>query len=163
MLKTSSQRDESIKLFLKISARKVLPELGVELVRMTVIVLGVDDLGAHIFDVRDPGHAECFNRVGFHAIGSGLPHAISAFISFNYTANIDLKKAIYITYEAKKHAEKAPGVGKTATDMGIISNKGIRVIKAKEIEKLEAIYKEKTELETKNIQNIEKMIAALPF
>ena len=33
MLKTSSQSDESIKLFLKSSARKVLDELGVELVR----------------------------------------------------------------------------------------------------------------------------------
>jgi hypothetical protein len=44
MLKTSSQRDESIKLFLKISARKVLPELGVELVRAQLVfckILGV--------------------------------------------------------------------------------------------------------------------------
>jgi len=130
---------------------------------MSVIMVGVDDLGAHIFDIRDPGHAECFDRIGFHAIGSGLPHALASFISFNYTPNLDLKEATYITYEAKKHAEKAPGVGKTATDMGIISSKGIRVIKPEEIEKLEAIYNEKVTLERKSIKDIEGMISALPF
>ena len=132
-------------------------------IRMSFILIGVDKLGAHIFDIHDPGHAECFDRLGFHAIGSGLPHAISAFISFDYTPNIDLKTATFMTYEAKKHAERAPGVGKTATDMGIVSNKGIRVIKAKEIEKLEAIHEKKVELETKNITNIEGMISNLPF
>lgn len=130
---------------------------------MSFIAIGVDDLGAHIFDISDPGHAECYDRIGFHAIGSGLPHAIASFISFNYTPNIDLKKATYITYEAKKHAERAPGVGKTATDMGIVSSKGIRVIKAEEIKKLEEIFQDKTEFETKGIGNIEGKISNLPF
>lgn len=134
-----------------------------EEINMSIIVIGVDDLGAHIFDVRDPGHAECFDRVGFHAIGSGLPHAISTFIAFNYTPNIDLKKATYITYEAKKHAERAPGVGKTATDMGIIFENEIRVITEEEIKKLEEVYQEKIGLEGKSIADIEGMISNLPF
>ena len=130
---------------------------------MALIVAGVDNLGAHIFDIRDPGHAECYDRIGFHAIGSGLPHAIATFISFNYTPNIDLKKAMYITYEAKKHAERAPGVGKTATDIGIISDKGIKVIKSEETKKLEEIFLEKMDFEAKGIGDIEGKISKLPF
>lgn len=134
-----------------------------EEMRMSVIVVGVDNTGAHLFLVTDPGQSTCLDRIGFHAIGSGLPHAISTFIAFNYTPNIDLKTATYITYEAKKSAEKAPGVGKTATDMGIISSKEIRVIKPEEINKLEEIYQEKTRLERASIAEIDEMISSLPL
>lgn len=134
-----------------------------ESMNLTVIIVGVDDKGANIFQIRDPGHADCFKRIGFHAIGSGLPHAISTFISFNYTPNIDLKNAIYVTYEAKKNAEKAPGVGKEATDMGIISGREIRVIKAEELKLLEEIYQKKMELGKKGIIDVQEMIKKLPL
>jgi len=134
-----------------------------ETLNLTIVIVGVDDKGANIFQIRDPGHADCFNRLGFHAIGSGLPHAISTFISFNYTPNIDLKRAVYITYEAKKSAEKAPGVGKRATDMGIISSKGIRIIKAEETKLLEEIYQKKMEFGRKSIADVVGMIENLPL
>lgn len=134
-----------------------------EEMNMTAIIVGVDNNGANLFQIRDPGHADCFKRLGFHAIGSGLPHAISTFISFSFTPNTDLKKATYITYEAKKNAEKAPGVGKTATDIGIISCNEIRVIKPEEIKILEEIYQKKMELGKKGIADVESMISGLPF
>ena len=99
---------------------------------VNILIIGVDMDGAHIFQVVDPGRAECFDKLGFHAIGSGLPHAISAFIGYNYTPQVSLKRAVYVIFEAKKGAEKAPGVGK-ATDIGIVENQGVRAIKPDEI------------------------------
>lgn len=125
---------------------------------ISFLVVGVDNEGAHIYEVSDPGHAECFDRVGFHAIGSGLPHAIAIFISYNFTPNISLRNALYVTYEAKKHAERAPGVGKVATDIAIITDKGIEFIKEDTLDSLEKIYRRKTSLEIRNIKKIEKMI-----
>jgi hypothetical protein len=129
---------------------------------MTALVVGVDNNGAHIYEVSDPGHCECYERLGFHSIGSGLPHAISTLISHNFTSAMDLRKAVYVTYEAKKNAENAPGVGK-ATDMGIISGERIRILGANELNILDKIYGERQKIFSESASNVEKMIKELPF
>ena len=136
----------------------------IETTRMnvTILIIGVDMDGAHIYQVVDPGHAECFDKLGFHAIGSGLPHAISTFISYNYTPQVPLKRATYVIYEAKKSAEKAPGVGK-ATDIGIVEDQGVRPINPDEIALLEKIYDKRTSLTQSQNEKMDEMIDALPF
>jgi 20S proteasome alpha/beta subunit len=91
-----------------------------------------------------------------------LPHAISTFISHNFTPNIDLKKATYICYEAKKNAEKAPEVG-SSTDIGIVDEKEIKILSNDDIDKLSKIYHERMRVISQSVPNIEKMIAELPF
>ena len=129
---------------------------------MINIVVGVDNGGAHIYEVTDPGHSECYQRLGFHAIGSGLPHAISTFISHDFTPSMDLKKAVYVTFEAKKNAENAPGVG-IATDIGIINEEKIKILSEDELNILEEIYREKKRVFSESASSIEKMIKELPL
>ena len=129
---------------------------------VNILIIGVDMDGAHIYQVVDPGHAECFDKLGFHAIGSGLPHAISTFIRYNYTPQVALKRAVYLVYEAKKNAEKAPGVGK-ATDVAIVEDQGIRIIKPDEIHLLEEIYDKRTSLTKSQNEKMDEMIDALPL
>jgi len=129
---------------------------------MINMVVGVDKYGAHIYEVADPGHSECYQRLGFHAIGSGLPHAVSTFISHDFTPSMDLKKAVYVTYEAKKNAENAPGVG-VATDIGIITEAKIKILSADELNILDKIYIEKRRIFSESTSSIEAMIKELPF
>ena len=133
-----------------------------EVFNVEILLVGVDRSGAHIYQISDPGTSECFDSLSFHAIGSGLPHAMSTLISYNYTPCIELKKASYIIYEAKKNAERAPGVGKT-TDMAIINEKEIKFLSDDEIGELDKIYKEKGNLGQPILKTLEKMIHALPF
>jgi hypothetical protein len=136
--------------------------IEVERFGMISLVVGFDNAGAHIYEVSDPGHSECYQRLGFHAIGSGLPHAISTFISHDFTPNMDLNKALYVSYEAKKNAENAPGVG-DATDMGIISEDGIRILSEDELNTLAKIFDEKKRVFSESTSSIEEMINKLPF
>lgn len=129
---------------------------------LAVLLVGVDMDGAHLYQIADPGHAECFDRLGFHAVGSGLPHAISTFITYNYTPQVTLKRAVYIMYEAKKNAEKAPGVGET-TDIAIVRDEGARIINPDEIKLLESIYDKRTSLTRSQNEKMEEMINALPL
>jgi len=131
-------------------------------VNALILIVGVDSDGAHLHQVTDPGHSECFDKLGFHAIGSGLPHAISTFISHNYAPHFSLKKATYVVYEAKKNAEKAPGVG-LETDIGIVEDSGIRVIRGDEKKLLNEIYQKRMQLIGSYSAEIESMINKLPI
>jgi len=133
-----------------------------ERIGMVNLVVGVDNNGANIYEVSDPGHSECYQRLGFHAIGSGLPHAISTFISHDFTPSMSLNKALYVTYEAKKNAENAPGVGES-TDMGIISEDEIKILNKKELDTLAKIYVEKKRVFVESSSSIEKMINDMSF
>jgi len=88
------------------------------------LIAGVDDEGAHIFLIEDPGDVSSFDDIGYTAIGSGEYHAIRSFIESNYSVDFPLEKALYVVYEAKKYAECAPGVGKE-TELVIIDKNGI--------------------------------------
>ncbi len=96
---------------------------------------------AHIFGVSDPGVTRCFDSIGFHAIGSGLPHALNTLIARECNQNKSLIEVLLVVYEAKKMAEKAPGVGNKSTDITLINKDGIKYFSDEDIDKLETGYK----------------------
>lgn len=110
--------------------------------QLSMIVAGVDLTGAHIYQVSDPGTTNCFDTIGFHAIGSGEPHAVSLITSYDYTNRFPLNRAIWIAYEAKKRSEKAPGVGK-GTDMCVIDGKGVKALSSDALASLEEAFANK--------------------
>lgn len=89
---------------------------------LDILVAGTSNNTAHIYGIFDPGTSKCFDAIGFHAIGSGLPHAINTLIARGCNDEISLKEAFLIVYEAKKMAEKAPGVGTNITDICIMNS-----------------------------------------
>lgn len=162
-------RDLTIEKFYQIQ-KSLVPEVVMRLERaietehfgVHILLLGVDRDGGHIYNIVDPGTSECHDKIGFDAIGSGLPHAVSTFVDYNYAPNLNLKKALYVVYEAKKGAERAPGVG-TITDMGIVDEKGIKYLSLNELNGLQRIFEKKAELVEPSLEEIEKMTQELPL
>lgn len=105
------------------------------------IVTGVDTQGAHIYLIRDPGYAVCYDSIGFAAIGAGQRHAESQFMFARYVNSWPLEKALRLIYVAKKRAEVAPGVGKE-TDLIYIGPKpdGYVPVQRNMLNKLDEIY-----------------------
>ena len=161
------QRNLTFDSFLE-KQKMLLPEIVIRIdnqiatakMNLFILLVGIDEGGAHIFVIVDPGHSVCFDRLGFHAIGSGLPHALSTFISYNYTPVFSLKKAAYVVYEAKKTAEKAPGVGKEL-DMAIVDGEGVKPISEKDIEILDNAYKQRIAIAAAQSQKMDEFIKAL--
>lgn len=90
-------------------------ELDIEL-----LVTGVDDTGAHLYLVADPGVTTCFDSIGYAAIGSGLPHAEGFLTEADYSPSIPVNRAVWLSYVAKRRSERAPGVGSSFTDVVVI-------------------------------------------
>lgn len=95
-------------------------DLGVQ-----VIIAGVDSRGASLYALEYPGIVTPLNMGGFIAIGSGSSHAISVFISEQYTPYRPWNEDAVLTYFAKKRAEAAPGVGQH-TDLYYLDYRGVR-------------------------------------
>ena len=108
-------------------------DLGIDL-----IVTGVDQSGAHILGISDPGVMASYNRVGYHAIGSGLSHAILSLVGAGQDWSIKINQTVFNVFRAKRQAELAPGVGESI-DMRIISVEGMRKIEEHEIVNLDTI------------------------
>jgi 20S proteasome alpha/beta subunit len=125
-----------------------------------VLVGGVDDYGGHIYRIENPGRYECFDVIGFHAIGSGEHHAISTFIANDFESHIDLKHGLAITFEAKKRSEKATGVG-PQTDICIVQKDKVVALSESLIAELEKTYQEKIKSEKKARMDVENLINAL--
>ncbi len=109
---------------------------------LVILLSGVDESGAHIYRVEDPGGSECFDSIGFNAIGIGQDHAVLSLISNKYTIKMNLNESIYFVYEAKKKSEIAPGVGKE-TDIFIIKDENIEQLSKEKIKELEKIYEKR--------------------
>lgn len=124
-----------------------------------LIVAGVDSGGASIFGIVNPGISSCYNRVGYHSIGSGMSHALLSLVSSGQHWSTDLNRSVYNVYCAKKQAELAQGVG-NATEMRIVTQSGIRSVAAKEMETLEKI---RTSAVTPMIKGLDSKIGELPF
>ena len=111
--------------------QNLLPELAAELwsayqsveLGVQLLIVGVDSSGAHLYQISDPGVAECFDSIGYAAIGSGLPHAEGFLTESDYSPHISLLRGIWLTYVAKRRSERAPGVGSTFTDVLVIQEK----------------------------------------
>jgi len=108
--------------------------------QLEILLAGVSNGTAHIYHIGDPGVSRCWDVLGYHAIGSGLPHAFYTFISRNCNQDMPLEEVLLITYEAKKMAEKAPGVGSNATDMCVMDSSGVYLIQNEQIKELEPVY-----------------------
>ncbi len=113
---SSEQADRLISLM-------VTTDLGDE-----VIVTGWDASGAHVYVIADPGEAVCLDSIGWGAVGSGRWHAESLFMVEGYTPYWQFEQALHLTYQAKKRADVAPGVGSKYTDLFLISTGGFHFI-----------------------------------
>lgn len=126
---------------------------------LDIVIAGVDPDEAHIYGIRHPVEVDCYDSIGYHAIGIGAMHAVSSLIANGCLSTTDIKMAIYFTYEAKKNAESAPGVGQDI-DMAIIREKGYEAIKPEQISLLEEIYDSRRIRQT---EEFNKAIDSLPF
>lgn len=126
---------------------------------LQIIVAGVDPEEAHIYGIRHPGEVDCYDSLGYHAIGIGALHAVSSLIANGYNPTVSRKMAVYLVYEAKRNAENAPGVGRY-TDMAIIQESGYRVLSSDDVSVLENIYNSRRIPLT---EEFEKTIDDLPF
>ena len=109
--------------------------LGVEL-----LLAGVDQDGAHIFSVHNPGGAELQHDViGYAAIGSGAIHAVQSMIGFKHSSSAGLRETIFRAYSSKRRAEVAPGVGEE-TDIAVVSLDGVRWLTKENQQHLSELY-----------------------
>lgn len=127
---------------------------------LSILVTGVDDKGAHIYRIDNPGRAEPFDAVGYCAVGSGELHALSTFIANDYDPYLDLNHVAAMTYEAKKRSEKAQGVGEQS-DLFIICNNKIVKLPDDMIKKLDVVYLKRLEQEKKAVADIQSEIEKL--
>jgi len=107
---------------------------------LDILVAGISQDVAHIYGIFDPGTSKCFDSIGFHAIGSGLSHAVNTLIVRGHHQEMPMKEAFIVTYEAKKMAEKAPGVGNNITDICIMTPRQILYFPRDRVEELHGIY-----------------------
>jgi hypothetical protein len=108
---------------------------------LSIIIAGMANGNAHIYEVLNPGTSRCFDSIGFDVIGSGLPHAMNTLVGRSCNQETPLGEALLIVYEAKKMAEKAPGVGANITDMCIIDADDIYMLPRDKIDgELYSIY-----------------------
>jgi hypothetical protein len=112
---------------------------------LDLLIAGKDSKGAHIYQISNPGISVPFDAIGYEAIGSGLPHAMTTFIANSYHSSMPLERALLIAYEAKKVSEKAPGVGSQITNISIINDKGHYDMTDDQVRRLESIYRIKLE------------------
>lgn len=81
----------------------------------------VDDSGAHVYSVQNPGRPEYLHDViGYATIGSGAIHAVQSMIDFGHSTKAQYHETVFRVYASKRRAEVAPGVG-LDTDMAVIS------------------------------------------
>lgn len=108
---------------------------------LQILIGGITEGLGHLYGISDPGTSECYDAIGFHAIGSGLPHAINTLIARGFNQYMSTEEALLIIYEAKKVAEKAPGVGSRITDICILEQEGIFELPRDSVAKLEDFHK----------------------
>lgn len=109
---------------------------------LEILIAGIEEGKAHIYEIFDPGTSKCFDSINFHAIGSGVPHALNSLIARGCNQSIPIADCLMKIFEAKKMAEKAPGVGCTLTNICFLSpNKGIIGFPKEKYNELEQIFK----------------------
>jgi len=127
---------------------------------LTILVAGVDNSGPHVYRIDNPAKADCFDAIGYCAIGSGDLHSLTTFIANDYDPNLDLNHICAMTFESKKRSEKAQGVG-TKSDLFIICNQRVVRMPSSIIEKLDQIYSKREEQERKAVTAIQEEIEKL--
>ncbi|NBC32483.1 MAG: hypothetical protein GVY13_07380 [Alphaproteobacteria bacterium] len=123
----------------------------------SIIVAGVDPSGAHIFGIEDPGTIACFDRLGYHAIGSGYRHALLRLVAERQHVTTSINETVFNVFCAKKAAELAPGVG-LATSMHLVTRAGNQSIEQSVLDELGPIYEKRMR---PHLPELEQAIAAL--
>ncbi|WP_152423885.1 Ntn hydrolase family protein [Natronobacterium lacisalsi] len=109
--------------------------------QLTLLLCGIDEDGPHIFSIQGADKAR-HDQIGYHTIGSGSQSAQLTFTRSQYDLNCSLSNALLTTYEAKRRAEEAQGVGR---------NLDIAVIREGEYE----------ELDSSELQNLKEMLSTI--
>jgi 20S proteasome alpha/beta subunit len=128
---------------------------------LDIIVAGVDREGAHIFAIYNPGTFECFDAIGYHAIGSGLRHATFNLIERGHSHTAKLCEAMWAVFEGKKKAERAPGVGKES-DFAVVENGAVWYFDKATTGALEGLYEEEEGNKIKGSSALCDKLAKLP-
>jgi len=126
---------------------------------VSILLAGIDQSGAHIYNIEDPGTSYCYDRVGYQAIGSGHRHALLTLISQNQHSTTGLNQTVFNVYCAKREAESAPGVG-TATEIRVITQDEIKSLQSAELDALAPLY---DRLMRPKIEDVDRAISALPY
>lgn len=125
---------------------------------LDILLAGVDT-EAHIYTIRNPGQIDCFDALGYNAIGSGELHAMSTFISSGCSPIMSTNRTAYLVFEAKRKAEVAPGVGREL-DMAVVTTKKVHILDEEQIGALDAVYQERAQ---PHADATDERIDALPF
>jgi hypothetical protein len=147
------------------SQRMLLPEIVFNLTNaitnmklgVEYILCGFDNTFGHINYIVDPGTSECFDSVGFCAMGTGNLNAVSVFTAHKYAPSFSVDKALYLTFLAKREAERSPGVGKE-TDIAILSSDCVKHLSNHEIGEIEKIYTDCLKIEEKEYKEVKDKI-----
>jgi 20S proteasome alpha/beta subunit len=141
----------------------VLQQLAIEIVKHTVgvdiFIAGMSDGAAHIFGVGNPGETFRYDIYGCAALGVGMSYSIGRFAIAQHSITDTLSTALYTTYEAKKSAEAAPGVGKL-TQMKVITSAGIKDMPQQLFDRLDEIHSRKPVLSPADITAIQTAYAS---
>lgn len=107
---------------------------------MTLLICGFDFKGfPHIFEVHDPGEVIDHDYIGYAAIGSGMPMALSV-LAARSIKRLSWSDLLYRACEAKFTSETATGVGKATLVMLRPSNGIDIILPTAHIEKLRTIW-----------------------
>ncbi len=125
------------------------------------LVVGIDERGGHVISLIFPGTVQHFDKIGFGAVGSGIPHATTALCLDGQTGKRKIAETLYGVYMAKRKAESAPGVGKE-TDLGVITKQGIWFLESEQIKELESLYSKtlKQDVDLSSVESICEKINA---
>lgn len=126
---------------------------------VSILLGGVDRTGAHIYAIGDPGTSACYDRVSYHAVGSGHRHAMLTLVGYNQHRSIGINQTVFNVYCAKRAAEAAPGVG-NATEMRIITADGIKSLSPEELAALSPLYERRVR---PKLEDLEQAIVSLPY
>jgi hypothetical protein len=92
------------------------------------IIAGVDQLGAQLYVVQDPGTVKNYTLDGWASIGIGSRHADLQFIAENHNRDKPFEDSLLLTYLAKKKADITPGVGVSTDVFWITATEGYRLL-----------------------------------
>ena len=112
----STYLEKQAGMFQNISIQCSQQSLGTDL-----LIAGLDDSGAHLFHVANPGVRAQLDKLGYAAIGSGGIHAMIRLSLGGQTRSRDLLDTLADVYNSKRAAEVAPGVGE-ATDVAVLDS-----------------------------------------
>ena len=139
-------------------AMKIQHDIDIYQYGLSILLSGFSGEKAHIYGIFDPGTSACYDALGFHAIGSGLPHAVNTLIARECFPTTEWEEALMIVYEAKKMAEKAPGVGSRFTNICIMTANNSFYLSSEIVDNLADVYKQWVEKKPEFKEQIKKLL-----